>query len=87
MTKSVSIAHLKAHLAQVVGEVQTNGRSVVIEKRGRPIAMLVPVDASRPAGLLGLVGAFEDAPGFGEILDKVVKSRRKDKRRRVPRLT
>lgn len=50
MTKSVSIAHLKANLAQVGGEVQTNGRSVVIEKRGRPVAVLVPVDASRPAG-------------------------------------
>lgn len=87
MTKSVSIAHLKAHLAQVVGEVQSNGRSVVIEKRGKPIAMLVPVDVSRPAGLLGLVGAFEDAPGLGDLLDEVVKSRRKDKKRRVPRLT
>lgn len=85
MTKSVSIAHLKAHLAQVVSEVQSNQRAVVIEKRGRPIAMLVPLEAARPAGLLGLVGAFEDAPRFGELIDEVVKSRRKDKKRRVPR--
>jgi prevent-host-death family protein len=87
MTKSVSIAHLKAHLARVVGDVQLQGTSVVIEKRGRPVAMLVPIEPSRPAGLLGLVGAFDDAPGFPDILDEIVKGRRREKRRRVPRLT
>ncbi len=86
MTKSVSIAQLKAHLARVVGEVQSQGRAIVIQKRGRPVAMLVPIGASRPAGLLGLSGAFGDAPELPEILDRIVKSRRLDKKRRVPRL-
>lgn len=84
MTKSVSVTHLKAHLAQVVGEVRSSQRAVVIEKHGRPIAILVPLEAARPVGLLGLVGAFEDAPGFGELIDEIVKHRRKGKKRPVP---
>lgn len=86
MTKSVSIAHLKAHLARVVGKIQESGRPVVIEKRGRPVAMLVPHESGRPGGLLGLASAFAQAPDLPAILDEVVKKRRREKRRRVPRL-
>ncbi len=86
MTRSLSIAQLKAHLSEVVGEVQHTRTQIVIEKHGKPVAMLVPLAGSRPAGLLGLVGAFEDAPEFGEALRAIVKGRRKEGRRKVPSL-
>ncbi len=87
MTRSLSIAQLKAHLSEVVGEVHHTGAEVVIEKHGKPVARLVPIDAAnRPEGLLALVGAFDDAPEFPRLLDEIVRSRRKDKTRRVPKL-
>ena len=86
MTRSLSIAQLKAHLSEVVGEVQHTRSQIVIEKHGKPVAMLVPLAGARPAGLLGLVGAFDDAPEFADALDLVVKGRRKEGRRKVPRL-
>jgi hypothetical protein len=86
MSKSVSIAQLKAHLAKVVGEVQSTGRTTVIKKRRRSATMFVEVDATRPDGLLGLIGAFDDCPEFPLILERIVKSRRLDKKRRAPRV-
>lgn len=86
MTRSLSIAQLKAHLSEVVGEVQHTRAQIVIEKHGKPVAMLVPLAGERPAGLLALVGAFDDAPEFSDAIDAVVKGRRKEGRRKVPRL-
>ena len=48
--------------------------------------MLVPVTGARNPGLLGLVGAFDDVPGFADELDAVVKARRAEGRRKVPSL-
>lgn len=84
MTRSLSIAQLKAHLSEVLGEVQHTRTEIVIEKHGKPVAMLVPLAGARPQGLLGLVGAFDDVPGFADELDAVVKARRKEGRRKVP---
>ncbi len=86
MTRSLSIAQLKAHLSEIVGEVQHARSRIVIEKHGKPVAMLVPIAAEKPSGLLGLVGAFDDEPGFADTLDAAVKGRRKEGRRKVPSL-
>lgn len=86
MIRSLSIGQLKAHLSELVGEVQHSGTQVVIEKHGRPVAMLVPVTSARNPGLLGLVGAFDDPPEFADELDAVVKARRSEGRRKVPSL-
>lgn len=83
MARSVRMAHLRAHLSEIVGEVQHLRARIVIEKHGKPVAMLVPLAGARPAGLLGLIGAFEDAPEFSGALDAVVNGRRKEGRRKV----
>ena len=86
MTRSLSIGQLKAHLSELVGEVQHTRTQFVFEKHGKPVAMLVPVTGARNPGLLGLVGAFDDVPGLADELDAVVKSRRTEGRRKVPSL-
>ena len=86
MTRSLSVAQLKAHLSEVLGEVQHTRSQIVIEKHGKPVAMLVPVGNERPAGLLALVGALEEGPELADALDLVVKGRRKEGRRKVPSL-
>lgn len=87
MTRTLSMAQLKAHLSEVVGEVQHTGGEVVIQKHGKPVVKIVRVASEEmPRGLLGFVGAFADAPEFADVLDEVVRSRRKDKFRKVPAL-
>lgn len=86
MTRSLSVAQLKAHLSEVLGEVQHSRSQIVIEKHGKPVAMLVPVGSERPTGLLALVGALEEGPELADALDLVVKGRRKEGRRKVPSL-
>lgn len=41
VTKRVSAATAKAHLAALVGEVEYSGRHVIIERRGHPVAAIV----------------------------------------------
>ena len=65
MTRSLGMAHLKSHLSEIVGEVQHRKTRIVIERNGKPVAMLVPVSSERPQGLLGFVGAFDDVPVLG----------------------
>lgn len=86
MTRSLSIAQLKAHLSEVVGEVQHSRTQIVIEKHGKPVAMLVPVVGERVTGLLALRGAFDDAPEYSSAIDAIVKGRQKEGRRKVPSL-
>jgi len=81
MAKTVSVAEAKRRFSDVVGAVRPGGQRFVIERRGTPVAAIVPVDdlvaleskASR--GVLGLVGAFRDAKDLPRILDGVVRTR------------
>ena len=86
MTRSVSVAHLKAHLAEAIDEVRNRNSSIVIERHGKPVAMLVPVAPGHARGVLGFLGAFDDEPELADVLEDVVRSRQTDRRRRVPGL-
>ncbi len=41
--KKMAAGEFKAHCAKVMDEVQSKRESVIITKRGKPVAMLVPV--------------------------------------------
>lgn len=43
-TQRVSMAAAKAHLSALVGEVAYQGKHVIIERRGQPMAALVGMD-------------------------------------------
>lgn len=86
MTKSLSVAQLKAHLSEVLGEVQHTRTEVVIERHGKPVARLVPLANEKPRGFLALAEAFDGAGTYADALDAVVAGRRKDKRRKVAKL-
>ena len=71
MTTRVSVAKAKAELSALMAAVAYQGRHVIIERRGRPMAALVSVDdfeqiareraaAMRPRGALALIGAWGD---------------------------
>ena len=44
MSRRVSVSELKTHCLRIVQEVATQRREVVITKRGKRIARLVPLD-------------------------------------------
>lgn len=45
---SISAAQFKARCLQLMDDVQTHHAEIVITKRGRPVAKLVPVDEEAP---------------------------------------
>ena len=69
MVKKVSTIQLRKDLTALLAEVVDNGRHFIIEKRGRPLAALVGVEAlelieqqrttsADPLGALALAGAW-----------------------------
>jgi prevent-host-death family protein len=46
MARQVSVSELKTHCLRIVDEVATRRREVVITKRGKQIARIVPLDRS-----------------------------------------
>lgn len=48
---TVQASEFKTHCLRLLDEVADNGRPIVITKRGRPVARLVPVEStSKPLG-------------------------------------
>jgi prevent-host-death family protein len=91
--KPISVAEAKRRFADVLGTVRYGGERYIIERNGTPMAALVPVEdvqtasgESRRAGFLALVGTFDDAPGYADVLERVVQSRRTQRSRRAPHL-
>ena len=80
MNRIISVANLKQHLSEVLGEVAHGQQSVLITRHGRPVARLVPVD-SKARSLADVVGWLEDQDAFFRYLDEAAKNRR----RRTPR--
>jgi len=66
----VSASQAKAHLSALVAEVAFGEKQVIIERRGKPLAALVPVSDLEPArdrikpvpprGALALLGLLHD---------------------------
>jgi prevent-host-death family protein len=63
--KTMAAGEFKARCLQVMEQVSSTRTPVVITKRGKPIAKLVPVDESRSE-------AFDSLKGKIEILGDIV---------------
>jgi len=82
--KEVSVAEAKKHLSELLGRVAYGGERIVISKRGRPMAVLVPpVQPKAERSLRGIEGWLEEDDPFFEIMDQIVRSRS----RHLPRVT
>jgi prevent-host-death family protein len=62
-TPSITVNEARAHLAQLIDEV-AKGREVLIARRGRAVARLVPVAADRARKPGYLKGRIRIAPDF-----------------------
>jgi prevent-host-death family protein len=52
MTRTVAVSEFKAHCLRLVDEVARQGRGIIVTKRGKPIARLVPIGKAAPTQTL-----------------------------------
>ena len=53
--RSVPAGRFKAQCLSLLDEVAATGRALVITKRGRPVARVVPADRLEPGALAGVI--------------------------------
>ena len=53
--KNVSASYFRAHCLDILDEVAKTGLPLIVTKRGKPLAKLVPLDSAEPPSLLGSV--------------------------------
>ena len=85
------MAEAKAKLSELLARVE-RGERVLVTKRGRPVAALVPPDqvsppAQRYLGLAAVAGALADWDDLETTMDEVYRSRRTARDREVPELS
>jgi prevent-host-death family protein len=64
MTQKIAAGLFKAQCLGLLDEVEQQRKEIVITKRGRPVARLVPVDQGKPT-------VFGRMKGTGEILGDI----------------
>lgn len=92
MTEVLGVAEAKRRFAELLDRVR-DGERVVVTRRGRPVAVLVPptdeaVAAEEPTylGLAAFAGALSDWPEFEETMAEVIASRKHAGQRPAPDL-
>jgi prevent-host-death family protein len=89
--KHMGVAEVKRRFADVIGEVMHAGRRIIVERRGRPVVAIVPIDHVTAAGrpgqrLAATIGCGEeDGESFRELMRSVTLERRGRPPRRVMR--
>jgi prevent-host-death family protein len=74
---AVNVSEAKRRFSDLLGRVAYGGESVLITRRGRPMARLVPPDAALTPRLRDLRGWLEDDDPFFEAIDRIVEERSK----------
>lgn len=84
--RSVNVAEAKKRLSDLLGRVAYGGETVIITRRGRPMAKLVP-PADETEGLAAVHGWLEEGDPLFAIVDKIVGARATHRPRIYPRPT
>jgi prevent-host-death family protein len=85
--KHMGVAEVKRHFADVMGEVMHTKRRIIVERRGRPVVAIVPLDEEEekmtPGQKLAAVIGF-GGDEFDEF-EKVMKEILEERHTRMPR--
>jgi prevent-host-death family protein len=74
--ESVNVAEAKKRLSDLLGRVAYGGETILITRRGRPMARLVPPQPPEAGeGLAGVRGWLENADPFFDHIDEAVAAR------------
>lgn len=71
----VTVAEAKRSLSELLSRVANRGESVVIAKRGKPVARLVPVALNRRKSLADVRGWLDDSDPFFRAMETVISER------------
>jgi len=84
--EEVSVAGAKNRLSELLGRVAYGGASVLITRRGTPMARLVPVESVDDGhGLADVTGWLEDTHPFIAGVEDIVAARRRHLARAMKR--
>lgn len=72
---SVSVAEAKKSLSELLGRVAFGRETITIEKRGKPMARLVPVELTPKRHPADIKGWLDDDDPFFQYIDEIVKNR------------
>lgn len=73
---AVNVAEAKRDFSRLLGRVAFAGETVVILRRGRPMAKLVPVESGEGSHLADMSGWLDDDDPFFAAVDDVVAGRK-----------
>ena len=79
--ETVSVAEAKKHISELLGQVAYGKKHILITKRGKPMARLVPADEI-DKHLSNAKGWLEDDDPFFDAIDRIIQERSKH----VPRI-
>ncbi len=71
---TINIAKAKKHFSELIGQVAFGKKHVLITKRGKPMARLVPADEI-DKHLSEAKGWLEDDDPFFDVIDEIVRDR------------
>lgn len=75
MTK-LNVAEAKKHFSNLLGRVSEEGETILITRKGRTIAKIVPASAKdEPSHLVNVQGWLEDDDPFFTAVDEIVEAR------------
>jgi prevent-host-death family protein len=71
--KTFDVAQAKKHFSELLGRVAYGGERIIISKRGKPLAVLVPPSELSPEHHLSKTkGWMENDDPFFDIMDQIV---------------
>ena len=73
--QTVSVADAKKSLSRLLARVSARGESIVIERRGEPVARLVPVDRWQRGSLADVRGWLDASDPFFAEMNRIVRAR------------
>ena len=74
--ETVNVAEAKKHFSDLLGQVAFGGKQILITKRGKPMARLVPVD-SPGSHLCKAKGWLDNNDPFFDMMNQIVQNRSK----------
>ena len=72
--KTINIAKAKKHFSELLSQVAYGKKHILITKRGKPMARLVPADETENH-LSNARGWLEDDDPFFETIDRIIEER------------
>jgi prevent-host-death family protein len=74
--ETVNVAEAKKHFSELLGRVAFGKKHILITKRGKPMARLVPADQTN-IHLSDAKGWLEDDDPFFDAIDRIIQDRSK----------